>query len=238
MILKTLILDFIATIPARQTPAARVGNPPRQTGRPALRSPLHLLIPILMLCATGWASAGEPIAGEARQSLDGVWRFTTNVSNPPESWVDMTVPGNWDSTAQFSTYVGVGWYRRTFTPDPALQGKSVRLHFGAVYHEAEVFLNGVSIGTHVGGYTPFEFDVTDELIFGQPNEITVSADNTYKRGAWWPWGGISRSVTTGRQQPGPPRLAAHSRRPGSRGRHRRPFPSNTASRTPQPPRRM
>ena len=107
----------------------------------------------------------------------------------------MNVPGNWDSTARFPNYVGVGWYRRTFTPDPALQGKSVRLHFGAVYHEAEVFLNGVSIGTHVGGYTPFEFDVTDKLIFGQPNEITVSADNTYKRGAWWPWGGISRSVT-------------------------------------------
>jgi hypothetical protein len=147
-----------------------------------------------MLCPVGWAAAGEPIAGEVNQSLDGVWRFTTNVSNPPESWVDMTVPGNWDSTPEFSTYVGVGWYRRTFTPDPALQGKSVRLHFGAVYHEAEVFLNGASIGTHIGGYTPFEFDVTGLLNFGQPNEITVSADNTYKRGAWWPWGGISRSV--------------------------------------------
>ena len=143
----------------------------------------------------GFQPAEKPISGETSQSLDGVWRFTTNVSNPPASWVDMTVPGNWDSTPQFSTYVGVGWYRRTFTPDPALQGKSVRLHFGAVYHEAEVFLNGASIGTHVGGYTPFEFDVTDKLIFGQPNEITVSADNTYKRGAWWPWGGISRSVT-------------------------------------------
>ncbi|MCU0785054.1 MAG: FAD-dependent oxidoreductase, partial [Verrucomicrobia bacterium] len=143
----------------------------------------------------GFQPAEKPISGEASQSLNGVWRFTTNVSNPPASWVDMTVPGNWDSTAQFSTYVGVGWYRRTFTPDPALQGKSVRLHFGAVYHEAEVFLNGVSIGTHVGGYTPFEFDVTKHLNFGQPNEITVRADNTYKRGAWWPWGGISRSVS-------------------------------------------
>ena len=150
----------------------------------------------------------------------------------------MTVPGNWDSTPKFSTYVGVGWYRRTFTPDPALRGKSVRLHFGAVYHEAEVFLNGKSIGTHVGGYTPFEFDVTDKLLFGQPNEITVSADNTYKRGAWWPWGGISRSVELIGNNPvrlvwqhihGDPDLAV-----GTAVR----LTSNTAFRTPEPPRRM
>lgn len=78
----------------------------------------------------GFQPAEKNLSGEARQSLDGVWRFTTNASNPPESWVDMTVPGNWDSTPRFSKYVGVGWYRRAFTPDPALKGKSARLwHF-------------------------------------------------------------------------------------------------------------
>lgn len=149
---------------------------------------------LLVFSAVFSASAGEPILGEWRQSLDGVWRFSTSVDAPEQSWVDMNVPGNWDTTEEFSTYSGVGWYRRSFTPNQELQGKQVRIRFEAVYHEAEVFLNGVSLGRHVGGYTPFEFDVTNKLRFGQPNVLTVSADNTFKRGAWWPWGGISRSV--------------------------------------------
>lgn len=152
------------------------------------------VLSFLIFFTAQWANAGDPISGEWRQPLDGVWRFTTDVGAPEESWVDMNVPGNWDTTEAFSTYSGVGWYRRTFTPNAELQGKVVRLRFEAVYHEAEVFLNGVSLGRHVGGYTPFEFDVSDKLIYGQPNQVTVSADNRYERGAWWAWGGISRSV--------------------------------------------
>jgi len=149
---------------------------------------------LMLLCPLHLASAENPISGEWRQSLDGVWRFSTDAEAPEESWIDMDVPGNWDTTEEFSTYSGVGWYRRSFTPNEELQGKHVRLRFEAVYHESEVFLNGTRLGRHEGGYAPFEFDVTDKLLFDQPNQLVVSADNTFKRGAWWPWGGISRSV--------------------------------------------
>ncbi len=50
------------------------------------------------------------------------------------------------------------------------------------------------MGSHFGGYTPFEFDVAGKLNYGGTNTVVVCADNTYHRGAWWPWGGISRSV--------------------------------------------
>ncbi|MDQ8192296.1 glycoside hydrolase family 2 protein [Roseibacillus persicicus] len=132
--------------------------------------------------------------GQWTQSLDGEWRFT-KVFNPiKDDWSPITVPGNWDSTEEHKDHRGIGWYQREFTPDSSLQNKPLRLRFEAVYHEAEVFLNGVRLGSHIGGYTPFEFDVTEKVIFNQPNILTVRADNTYQRGAWWPWGGISRSV--------------------------------------------
>ena len=45
-----------------------------------------------------------------------------------------------------------------------------------------------------GGYTPFEFNITNKIDLGKVNSVVVMADNSYKRGAWWAWGGISRSV--------------------------------------------
>ena len=69
----------------------------------------------------------------------------------------------------------------------------MRLRFEAVYHRARVWFNGVYLGEHSGGYTPFEFDVTSRL--QSTNTVVVAASNTYTIGAWWPWGGISRSVS-------------------------------------------
>ena len=55
------------------------------------------------------------------------------------------------------------WYRRTFNVPQGWAGKRTLLHFGAVDWEAEVFVNGKSLGVHRGGYDPFAFDVTDAL---------------------------------------------------------------------------
>ena len=153
-----------------------------------------LLAPLLFLAAFTSAVA-DP--GEQVQSLDGKWDFTTE-SDPAlretGKWDSITVPGNWDTLPQYSTFVGHGWYRTTFHVPPDWKGRHLRLCFGAVYSEAHVFLNGTEIGSHNGGYTPFEFDVTDAVLFGAANQLVVDADNTYRRGAWWHWGGISRNV--------------------------------------------
>jgi beta-galactosidase/beta-glucuronidase len=106
------------------------------------------------------------------------------------------VPGNWDVDPRYSTHKGPAWYQRDFTvPADWAPEARLRLCFDAVYHDAEVTLNGRVLGTHVGGYTPFEFDVTDLIRRDAPNVLTVRADNTYRRGAWWAWGGISRDVS-------------------------------------------
>jgi len=146
---------------------------------------------LLGFASLGLLQAGE--SGEWTQSLNGEWQFTTNFE--AASWNKITVPGNWDTLPAYSTFKGKGWYRREFVAPTGWQGKHIRLKFDAVYHDATVTLNGKELGSHSGGYTPFEFDVTDAVKFGATNSVTVCADSTYRRGAWWHWGGISRSVT-------------------------------------------
>ena len=141
--------------------------------------------------ALGLLQAGE--AGEWTQSLNGRWQFSTNVE--AANWDEITVPGNWDTLPAYSTYKGKAWYRREFVVPATWQGKHLRLKFDAVYHDATVTVNGRELGRHSGGYTPFEFDVTAAVKPGATNSVTVCADNSYRRGAWWHWGGISRSVT-------------------------------------------
>ncbi|MGN1195766.1 MAG: glycoside hydrolase family 2 protein [Acutalibacteraceae bacterium] len=64
------------------------------------------------------------------------------------------------------------WYKKTFTLPESFAGKRVLLHFGAVDWECRVYINKQQVGSHVGGYCPFSFDITDKLIDGE-NELVV-----------------------------------------------------------------
>lgn len=163
---------------------------------PASRSLLALLC-LAWLTGPGLASAQTPPdTGEWRLSLNGRWDFTTSpaVAAGTGAWDSLDVPGNWDTQPAYANHRGKAWYRRTFTVPAEWTGLHLRLRFEAVYHDAEVWLDGQLLGTHSGGYTPFEFNVTAQAAPGSSHTLLVSADNTYARGAWWPWGGISRDV--------------------------------------------
>jgi hypothetical protein len=95
------------------------------------------------------------------------------------------------------------WYRRSFTVPDGWEGQRVLLHFGAVDYSCEVFVNGVSVGKHTGGYDPFSFDVTDKLTQGGAQDLALRvSDETdekgYPRGkqTLYP-GGIMYTATTG-----------------------------------------
>ena len=136
-------------------------------------------------------------------SLNGKWKFfasndvTENevLANYNINWDTITVPGNWDTREKYSTHVGKGYYQRNFEVPANWNEKQIRIHFGAVYQTSKVWINGHLLGEHVGGYTPFEYNLTRFVEFGKTNSILVMADNSYKRGAWWAWGGISRNVS-------------------------------------------
>ena len=65
------------------------------------------------------------------------------------------------------------WYRRTLRLPEGFAGERVLLHFGAVDHSCTVTVNGVAVGGHDGGYLPFTLDITDALVDGPEQEITV-----------------------------------------------------------------
>jgi hypothetical protein len=129
------------------------------------------------VCAVGLLAApamAEPV------KLESGWRFATDPAGafsiatlPADGWRPAQAGLSWN--AQFDDlrdYVGVGWYRVSFTVPASKQKQRVLLRFDAVDHLAQVFVNGEMVGTHEGAYTPFAFDVTPRVKPGQ-NELVV-----------------------------------------------------------------
>lgn len=124
--------------------------------------------------------------------LNGEWDFAFDFGN---SGLDrgMAVGGKYPLQIRVpfcpeSQLSGIGyqdfmqavWYRRTLLLNNLPEGRAL-LHFGAVDYRCEVFINGVSVGIHVGGYASFFFDITDALHEGE-NVIVVNAQDDMRRG--------------------------------------------------------
>ncbi len=91
--------------------------------------------------------------------------------------------------------MGVGWYRKTFTPDASWQGRRVVLDFEGIMYLGDVYLNGERIGGTDYGYVGFEIDITRLLKFGEPNVIAVKADTSEPfTSRWYTGGGLFRDV--------------------------------------------
>lgn len=113
----------------------------------------------------------------------------------------LNIPGDWNSQSEkLFYYEGTIWFKRSF--DYQLNKKDNRLfiYFGAINYKTEVYLNGIKLGAHEGGFTPFNFEVT-KLIKTKNNYLVVKVDNTrYKEAIptintdWWNYGGITRDV--------------------------------------------
>jgi len=117
-----------------------------------------------------------------------------------ENGLELEVPGDWNSQdPRLVFYQGVVWYKRTFEHAPPA-GHRTFLWFGAANYDAKVFVNGELVGHHVGGFTPFNWDVTDRLRPGE-NLLVVRVDNRMRDSDvptpmtdWLNYGGITRDV--------------------------------------------
>jgi hypothetical protein len=101
---------------------------------------------------------------KARICLDGMWEFQYLGAGaaPPAGKRAIAVPGPWQAQfADLSMRGGIAVYRRSVELPEDWRDGRVFLHFGAVFHIAHVFANGALIGSHVGGFLPFHFDITD-----------------------------------------------------------------------------
>ena len=91
--------------------------------------------------------------------------------------------------------MGIGWYRKTFTPNDNWRGKRVLFDFEGIMYVGDVYLNGQLIGGTDYGYVGFEIDVTQLLKYGQPNVLAVKADTREPQNSrWYTGGGLYRDV--------------------------------------------
>lgn len=87
------------------------------------------------------------------------------------------------------------WYATTFVLPQKPAEYDILLDFEAVYADADVWLNGEHLGSHDFGFTSFGFDITGRIAPGAVNRLVIRAENSFKLGATWNWGGIRRPVT-------------------------------------------
>ena len=116
---------------------------------------------------------------DAWQNLNGLWEYSIEKKGAaaPKSFDGkILVPFPVESSLSgVMKEVGADqevWYKRSFSVPSDWNNKAVLLHFGAVDWETEVWLNGVKIGSHTGGFTPFSFDISPFLKSGK-QELTV-----------------------------------------------------------------
>ena len=112
----------------------------------------------------------------------------------------LNVPGDFNTQLPELTYLeGTVWYKKAFQSTKN-NGKRLFLHFGAVNYTATVYLNGNKIGSHEGGFTPFQIEITDMVREGE-NALVVKANNQRLKDGipgqgydWFNYGGITRDV--------------------------------------------
>jgi len=117
-----------------------------------------------------------------------------------EGGPELSVPGDFNSQRCELTYTeGTVWYKKQFNYT-AKSDKRLFLYFGAVNYLADVYLNGEKIGSHEGGFTPFQFEITKKVRNGA-NTVIVKANNNRKGNGlpgygydWFNYGGITRDV--------------------------------------------
>jgi len=159
------------------------------------------------LHATDFQYGVTPVSIDTpKTSLDGVWKFSLD---PPAEffqtnfddtqWNKIAVPGHWEMQS-FRSQSGVGGYRRWFNA-PTGSGRVI-LRFDGVYSGAEVWINGKKVAYHEGGFTPFEADITDDLVSNQNllavrvTEHTLVSDKLDHMSLYadFPLSGITRKV--------------------------------------------
>ena len=137
------------------------------------------------------------------------WGFFQNAKpQRPEDLIEydfdksptMQIPSDWNTQDErLFFYEGTVWFKKSFQAVPTKDYRTL-LYFGAVNYDCHVYLNGRHVGHHIGGFTPFNYDVSELLKEGD-NVVIVKVDN--KRHAedvptqifdWWNYGGITRDV--------------------------------------------
>ena len=145
-------------------------------------------------------------------SLCGWWQITFDekdqgnqlgwAKNPPRDSQEINIPSCWNEVFpdRFS-FDGTAWYFKAILLQPEDLDKRVVLCFEGVNYRCEIFINGVSVGTHEGGFTAFSIPITEALRPGTTNLLAVRVNSKLDATTlppsgvdWFNYGGIYRPV--------------------------------------------
>lgn len=156
------------------------------------------------MAAPAPASAAQSSSARTVVPLAEGWRFKQDntlvgVEAPSfddAGWQQVGVPHTWNRVGHYipdpashlntaetiNKTQGVGWYRLSFAPGAEFKRKRAWLEFDAAARVAEVWLNGIKLGTHAGGFSRFRLDATAALRVGANNILVVKADSSAPAG--------------------------------------------------------
>lgn len=171
-----------------------------------------------LVCVICWfislnAVHSQSIKINEKEKFDYDWTFQSGdnssasaVNFDDSNWRKLNLPHDWSIEGKVDAKnpigndggyfpSGIAWYRKTFELPSNYNGKKLTLYFEGVYMNAEVFVNGVSLGIRPYGYSSFYYDITPHIKNGQKNVVAVKVDNSQQKNCrWYSGSGIYRHV--------------------------------------------
>jgi beta-galactosidase len=154
-----------------------------------MRANLPAFLAALALAASAAAAPAATGDGRLLVNLNPGWRFLAgddpragDAGFDDASWQAVDLPHTWnglDGEDGGDNYRrGAGWYRRHLAVDASLAGRRLYLQFDGASLKADVYVNGVLLGSHTGGFARFRLDATKTLRPGADNVLAVRVDNS------------------------------------------------------------
>lgn len=129
-------------------------------------------------------------SGRIKRTINEGWRFYPGEvsgaavrDHNDSAWVVVDLPHTWNAQDAYDKTPGyrrgVAWYRKHLDGVSIAPGRRYYVYFEGANQIADVYFNGIHLGRHIGGYTAFVFDVTDQLDSSGPNVLAVQVDNEH-----------------------------------------------------------
>jgi beta-galactosidase len=148
---------------------------------------LFLTLPVILAIVTGCDRGHEP---GMPVSFNEDWLFirqdSANIDKilpgiiPNHKWEDVALPHTAfiePLVISGSQWTGICWYKKLYRAPRGDRRRNTGLLFDGAMNDAIIYLNGVEVIRHTGGYLPFYVDLTNDLKYGKENEILVKLDN-------------------------------------------------------------
>ncbi|SFA41005.1 beta-galactosidase [Pedobacter suwonensis] len=174
----------------------------------------RILLLVFLLLSNGILVFAQNMQqNERKQLFDFDWKFLLGDEATAKSsgfndqaWRNLDLPHDWSIEGKIKPKnptgggggyfpAGIGWYRKTFKVPGDWKGKKISIYFEGIYMNAEVFINGKSLGIYPYGYSSFGYDLSAYLDAHQENVIAVRVDNSQQMNSrWYSGSGIYRHV--------------------------------------------